>query len=601
MYLDEIYLENTGPISKCHVHLPLTDSGNPCPVVVVGPNGSGKSIFLSYIVDALMEFAKTAFRDIVPSDGLGAPYFRIISSRAIRSGESFSLSLLRFKTADSDLHYCEKAGRLDPETYSPDLKSVFGPVWNWQRNENYKGISHSEKIIKTEMETGAHVFFPASRREDPDWLNPKSLKVGPEASAIGLFNKELAKPIRVETCTEESISWILDVFLDSLVDPSLLRSTLSQEKANDFRNRQILRQARQNVERILRAILQDGNAELHLNLRNLAPSRLSIRLSNMQMIPSLQSLSEGQSQLFHLFTTIIRYGDRGDINMSIRLSDITGVVLIDEIDTHLHPSLQYEVVPQLIKLFPKVQFIVSSHSPLFLLGMEKTFGPDGFTILELPTSSRISSERFTEFGKAFEYYQDTTSFEKEIEQRFAESNKPLVLTEGPSDVHYIQTALTLLGKEELSNSLDIDFVGSQEKEGTHNAGSGALDKVKKFYKANPSLLHRPILLLYDPDTNKQDEEVNQLWVRLIPRNDENTKVKNGIENLFSANLFQNCFYHIVSTRDDGGDVTGLNKSKFCNWICEERRNADDFAKFDKIVEILEEFIEAHQSQPVQQE
>ena len=44
MYLSEIYLENTGPISKCHVHLPFSDNGNPRPVAIVGPNGSGKSI-----------------------------------------------------------------------------------------------------------------------------------------------------------------------------------------------------------------------------------------------------------------------------------------------------------------------------------------------------------------------------------------------------------------------------------------------------------------------------------------------------------------------------------------------------------------------------
>ena len=59
MYLEEIYLENTGPISKCHVEkMPFDEKGNPRPVVVVGANGSGKSVFLSYIVDALMEFAK---------------------------------------------------------------------------------------------------------------------------------------------------------------------------------------------------------------------------------------------------------------------------------------------------------------------------------------------------------------------------------------------------------------------------------------------------------------------------------------------------------------------------------------------------------------
>ena len=598
MYLDEIYLENTGPISKCHVQLPFANNGNPLPVVVVGPNGSGKSIFLSYIVDALMEFAKKAFRDIVPSDGLNTPYFRVIQSGAIRSGKSFSLSLLRFKTAGDNLHYCEKAGHLDLNTCAPNLKSVFAPVWNWQLDGNYKKVSDNEKIIKAEMRKGAHVFFPASRREDPDWLNPRSLTAGPEASAIGRINNKLAKPIRVETCTEKNVSWILDVFLDSLVDLDLLRPNLSQQKATDLRNRQILRQAKQNVERILQAILQDHTAELRLNLRHLTPSRLSIQLSNGQMIPSLQSLSEGQSQLFNLFTTIIRYGERDDINRSIRLSDITGIVLIDEIDTHLHPSLQCEIVPQLLKLFPKVQFIISSHSPLFLLGMEKTFGPDGFTILELPTGRRITTEQFTEFENAFKYYQETESFNEQIEQRFAAGTKPLVLTEGPSDVCYIQTALTLLGKEELLDSLDIVFVGIEEENRTRYGGDTGLNHFRNVYEANSSLFHRPILLLYDCDTQKPKDQVEQLWVRSIPPNNENTEVTNGIENLFSEDFFKDCFY-CKSSGKDGGYTMYLDKTKFCNWICEERKNPDDFEKFDSIVQILEEFSKAYQSHSAQ--
>ena len=600
MYLDEIYLENTGPISKCHVQLPFANNGNPLPVVVVGPNGSGKSIFLSYIVDALIEFAKTTFDDIVPSDGLGTPYFRIVGSTTIRSGESFSLSLLRFKTADGDLHYCEKAGHLDPNTYAPDLKSVFDPVWNWQLDENHKRVSHNKKIIKAEMEKGVHVFFPASRREYPNWLNPQSLTVGLDNPVIRRFNDELAKPIRIETCTEESIRWILDLFLDSRADLDRLIPNSSQGKATELHMRQILRLALQNVEYILKEILQDHTAKLHLNHRNVAKSRISIQLSNGQIIPSLQSLSEGQSQLFHLFATIIRYGERDDINRSIHLRDITGIVLIDEIDAHLHPSLQYEVVPQLIKLFPKVQFIVSSHSPLFLLGMEKTFGTDGLTILELPTGRRISSERFAEFGNAFKYYQDTESFNEQIEQRFATGTKPLVLTEGPSDVCYIQTALTLLEKEELLDSLDIVFVGIEEENRTRYGGDTGLNNFRNVYEANSSLFHRPILLLYDCDTQKPDEEFKQLRVRSIPRNPENTNVKNGIENLFPEDLFEDRFYSERPT-NDGGSVKKLDKPKFCEWICETRKNPDDFAKFDSIIQILEEFIETHQSHSAQQE
>ena len=598
MYLDEIYLENTGPISNCHVHLPFADNRDPQPVVIVGPNGSGKSIFLSYIVDALMEFGKKAFTDIVPSGGVNTPYFRIISRRAITSGEAFSLSLLRFRAAASELHYCEKVGQLDPGTPYPDLRSVFAPVWNWPLDGNHKEVSRNKEIIKTEMQRDAHVFFPTSRREDPDWLNPKSLKAGPEDSVIGRFNQELAKPIRVETCTEENISWILDVFLDSLVDIELLMLNLNREQRIELRNRQFLRQARQNVENLLKTILQDSTAELYLNIRNLAPSRLSIRLNNGQIIPSLQSLSEGQSQLFHLFTTIIRYGESADINRSIRLPEITGLVLIDEIDAHLHASLQHEILPQLIQLFPKVQFIVSSHSPLFLLGMEKTFGPDGFTILELPNGSEINSERFTEFKNTFEYYLDTESFKKQIEKRFADETKPLVLTEGLSDVRYIQTALTLLGKGELLNSFDIECVGVKEGNKMLYAGDTWLNNFRNIYKANSSLFHRPILLLYDCDTSKSKEQIEQLRVQAIPHNAENTKVENGIENLFPVGLFKDCFYEERS-RPDGGYTTYLAKDKLCNWICEKRKNADDFAKFDRIVEILEEFMEVYQSQQVQ--
>ena len=599
MYLSEIYLENTGPVSKCHIHLPFVNNSTPRPVVIVGPNGSGKSIFLSYIVDALMEFAKTAFSDIVPSGGPNTPYFRVIHPRTIRSGESFSLSLLRFKTTDSDLHYCEKVGRLDPGTYAPDLRSIFAPVWNWQLDGNHKEISRNEEIIKDEMQKGAHVFFPASRREDPDWFNPRSLTAGPDDPAIKRFNDRLAKPLRVETCTEENISWILNVFLDSSVDLRLLRPNLSREEAMDLHDHQVLLQALQNIEHILQVILQDNAAKLRRNFRHRASSRLSIQLKNGQMIPTLQSLSEGQSQLFHLFATIIRYGERVNLNMSVQLSDVTGLVLIDEIDSHLHASLQHEVLPQLIQLFPKVQFIVSSHSPLFLLGMEKRFGSDGFTILELPNGNSISSERFTEFGKAFGYYQATESFEKQIEQRFAEGNKPLVLTEGPLDVHYIQTALTLLGKEELLNSLDIEFVGIEEENQTRYGGDTGLNNFRNVYEANSLLFHRPILLLYDCDTQKPEEQVDRLWVRSIPRNDENAKVKNGIENLFSAVLFEDCFYREYPGKD-GGYTKRLDKNKFCNWICGIGDNVDDFAKFDAIVEILEQFIAAHQAQPVQQ-
>jgi len=50
------------------------------------------------------------------------------------------------------------------------------------------------------------------------------------------------------------------------------------------------------------------------------------------------------------------------------LSSVEGIVLIDEIELHLHPKYQKIFVEKLTELFPKIQFIVSTHSPIPLLG-----------------------------------------------------------------------------------------------------------------------------------------------------------------------------------------------------------------------------------------
>lgn len=47
-----------------------------------------------------------------------------------------------------------------------------------------------------------------------------------------------------------------------------------------------------------------------------------------------------------------------------RLTEVPGLVLVDEIDLHLHPQWQLSVVPTLARVFPKLQFVFSSHSPL---------------------------------------------------------------------------------------------------------------------------------------------------------------------------------------------------------------------------------------------
>ena len=51
---------------------------------------------------------------------------------------------------------------------------------------------------------------------------------------------------------------------------------------------------------------------------------------------------------------------------------LPGIVLIDEIETHLHLELQKNIMPLLTVLFPNIQFIVTSHSPFILNSLKDT-------------------------------------------------------------------------------------------------------------------------------------------------------------------------------------------------------------------------------------
>ena len=50
--------------------------------------------------------------------------------------------------------------------------------------------------------------------------------------------------------------------------------------------------------------------------------------------------------------------------------NLPGIVIIDEIDVHLHLELQKSILPFLTTFFPNIQFIVTSHSPFILNSIE---------------------------------------------------------------------------------------------------------------------------------------------------------------------------------------------------------------------------------------
>jgi hypothetical protein len=53
-------------------------------------------------------------------------------------------------------------------------------------------------------------------------------------------------------------------------------------------------------------------------------------------------------------------------DLATKPEDVEAIVLVDEIDLHLHPSLQRTLIPRLRKAMPRVQWVVSTHSPLVI-------------------------------------------------------------------------------------------------------------------------------------------------------------------------------------------------------------------------------------------
>ena len=79
---------------------------------------------------------------------------------------------------------------------------------------------------------------------------------------------------------------------------------------------------------------------------------------------SLSQLSDGEQRLFSLFVDIAR-----QLSLQNEDEEIGGgeaIILIDEIDVHLHPKWQRRIVPALEDLFRRCQFIATTHSPFVI-------------------------------------------------------------------------------------------------------------------------------------------------------------------------------------------------------------------------------------------
>ena len=120
----------------------------------------------------------------------------------------------------------------------------------------------------------------------------------------------------------------------------------------------------ENFTNILRKIFADDHLMLNFDIENLA-----FYISETGKEPfSFDTLSSGYAAVLDIVADLMI---RMEKNHSGSF-DTPGIVLIDEVDAHLHLSLQKDILPLLTGLFPRIQFIVTTHSPFVLGSAENT-------------------------------------------------------------------------------------------------------------------------------------------------------------------------------------------------------------------------------------
>ncbi len=110
------------------------------------------------------------------------------------------------------------------------------------------------------------------------------------------------------------------------------------------------------------------------------------------------ALSDGYKAFIGWLSDLI--GHMTSVCEGRKLADLRGIVLIDEIDLHLHPSWQRDVVTRLSRAFPLLQFVFTSHSPLIASSVQsKNVIVTGSDANGLPTLDRMTE---TLYGRSIE-------------------------------------------------------------------------------------------------------------------------------------------------------------------------------------------------------
>lgn len=343
MYIDTIKIENIRSIQHFEMKF-----ANPAGWhVVIGDNGAGKSTFVKAVSLALVGAEK-------------AIYLRQDFKKWIRIGSSIDeekkieLGIIR---DNKDVKYVN--------TKPPSNYNIGVQIFEKESRRTVNSPSNTTLTTVEALDSAFPIHYELAGLLVSGYF---SAAFGPYRRFTG-GNTEWNAVSPYPTAEAHISAFGEDVMLGECINWLKNLRTLSNEPANKDREK-------------YKTLLDDFVN--FFNQGQILPHNSKLKLITSQDIlfsdgnsneVSVMELSDGYrsvlSMTFDLIRQLTIFYPNTDVFANVRKGglgnyniDLPGVVIIDEIDAHLHPTWQQEIGNTLTRLFPKIQFIVTTHSPM---------------------------------------------------------------------------------------------------------------------------------------------------------------------------------------------------------------------------------------------
>ncbi|MFM7907733.1 MAG: hypothetical protein ACKPA9_22015, partial [Microcystis sp.] len=163
MYFKHITLRNIGPIEKINYDFSFSKD-NPKPLILVGTNGSGKSIFLSYLLNALMNAQQIAFDDAEVEEG---KVYKLRSPQYIRNGSTYYYARVNFGTDFScyELQLAHSREDYVKNFGDPEIDSLFEEIPLHEASMFKANLINNPVEVSKQFQNNCVLYFPANRFE----------------------------------------------------------------------------------------------------------------------------------------------------------------------------------------------------------------------------------------------------------------------------------------------------------------------------------------------------------------------------------------------------------------------------------------------------